>query len=221
MLVTLIAPETTTGFIDRFLVTAEAYHIPVTILFNKVDLFLDEELEVLNDFKKIYEDIGYRCINISAKESTGIDFLKAEIKDKKVMFGGHSGVGKSTLVNALDSGLDLKTKSISAHHLSGQHTTTFAEMHQLSSGGYIIDTPGIRAFGLIDFDKDALWHYFPEMAALVNQCKFNNCRHINEPDCAVKEAVESEEIHISRYQNYIQMYSDDDSENYRKNIYKS
>lgn len=220
LLVTLVAPDTTTGFIDRFLVTAKAYHIPVTILFNKIDLFIQEELVLLADFKKIYEDVGYRCINISAKEESGIDFLKEEIKGKKVMFGGHSGVGKSTLINALDKTIDIKTKAISSHHLSGQHTTTFAEMHELSSGGYIIDTPGIKAFGLIDFEKSDLWQYFPEISNLVNQCKFSNCKHVNEPNCAVKMAVDSGEIHPSRYYNYLQMYQDDDNENYRQNLYK-
>ncbi len=220
MLVTLIEPETTTGFIDRFLVTAEAYHIPVTLLFNKTDLFTENELGIIDEFKQVYEKIGYRCINISATTKHGIAFLKSEIKDKKVMFGGHSGVGKSTLINSLAPGLNLKTKAISAHHSSGQHTTTFAEMHPLPEGGYIIDTPGIRAFGLIDFDKNILWHYFPEMSALKDSCKFSNCIHINEPDCAIKHAVETGEIDESRYFNYVQMFEEDESENYRKNMYK-
>lgn len=220
LLVTLVAPETTTGFIDRFLVTAEAYHIPVTLLFNKVDLLVDDELEFLEDFKSVYTNIGYRCVNISATDAHSVDFLKTEIAGKKVMFGGHSGVGKSTLVNALDENLDIKTTEISIANLSGQHTTTFAEMHPLSSGGFIIDTPGIRAFGLIDFDKSLLAHYFPEIAALINQCKFNNCMHINEPHCAVKAAVEAGQIADSRYRNYWEMYHDDETENYRQNLYK-
>lgn len=220
LLVTLVAPETTTGFIDRFLVSAEAYHIPVTLLFNKVDLLIEDELSILNNFKRTYEDIGYRCLNISATDNQSVQFLKDEIKDKKVMFGGHSGVGKSTLVNTLDPKLDIKTNEISIANLSGQHTTTFAEMHPIPSGGFIIDTPGIRAFGLIDFDKALLAHYFPEMAELMNACKFNNCMHINEPKCAVKNAVESGSIHESRYHNYWHMYNDDESENYRQNLYK-
>ncbi len=220
LIVTLIAPETTTGFIDRFLVTAEAYHIPVTLLFNKVDIFPESELDILEDFKKTYTDIGYRCINISAINNENIAFLKDEIDQKKVMFGGHSGVGKSTLVNALDSSIHIKTKSVSSHHLSGQHTTTFAEMHKLVSGGYIIDTPGIRAFGLIDFDKNILSHYFPEMSTLLNNCKFSNCQHINEPNCSIKNAVENGEISQSRYHNYVQMHEDDETENFRKNLYK-
>jgi ribosome biogenesis GTPase len=220
LLVTLVAPETHTGFIDRFLVTTEAYHIPVTLLFNKIDLLDEEGLKYLEDFKSVYERIGYRCINISATNPESVKFLKDEIKGKKVMFGGHSGVGKSTLVNALEPDLNLKTKEISATHLQGQHTTTFAEMIPLTGGGYIIDTPGIKAFGLIDFDKKELAHYFPEMRALLGQCKFNNCQHINEPNCAVKQAVEIGEINQSRYYNYLMMQNDDDEENFRKDIYK-
>ncbi len=220
LLVTLVAPETHTGFIDRFLVTTEAYHIPVTLLFNKVDLLDEVGLQYLDDFKLVYQNIGYRCINISATNPNSVQFLKEEIKDKKVMFGGHSGVGKSTLVNALEPNLNLKTKQISDSHLQGQHTTTFAEMFPLKEGGFIIDTPGIKAFGLIDFDKKELSHYFPEMKQLLNNCKFNNCQHINEPNCAVKKAVENGDINESRYYNYLMMYNDDENETFRKDIYK-
>lgn len=220
LLVTLVAPETHTGFIDRFLVTTEAYHIPVTLLFNKVDLLDDSGLQYLEDFKSVYENIGYRCINISATSPSSVHFLKDEIKGHKVMFGGHSGVGKSTLVNALEPKLNLKTKQISESHLQGQHTTTFAEMFPLKDGGFIIDTPGIKAFGLIDFDKKELSHYFPEMRELLNNCKFNNCQHINEPNCAVKAAVENGQINESRYFNYVMMYNDDENESFRKDIYK-
>lgn len=219
-LVTLVAPETHTGFIDRFLVTTEAYHIPVTLLFNKVDLLDDSGLQYLEDFKSVYENIGYRCINISATSPSSVHFLKDEIKGHKVMFGGHSGVGKSTLVNALEPKLNLKTKQISESHLQGQHTTTFAEMFPLKDGGFIIDTPGIKAFGLIDFDKKELSHYFPEMRELLINCKFNNCQHINEPNCAVKAAVENGQINESRYFNYVMMYNDDENESFRKDIYK-
>ncbi|MFD1553598.1 ribosome small subunit-dependent GTPase A [Putridiphycobacter roseus] len=220
LLVTLVVPETSTGFIDRFLITAAAYHIPVTMLFNKVDLFNAHELTLLDEFKSVYEKIGYRCLNISATNPATAEFLKAEIKDKKVMFGGHSGVGKSTLVNALAPELDIRTTEISASNMAGQHTTTFAEMHPLEGGGFIIDTPGIKAFGLIDFNKADLSHYFPEMKAIMSECKFSNCMHINEPKCAVKAAVENGEIAESRYQNYKNMFEDDESENYRQNIYK-
>lgn len=220
LLVTLVAPETHTGFIDRFLVTTEAYHIPVTLLFNKIDLLDEIGLQYLEDFKAVYQNIGYRCENISATDSKSVEFLKDEIKGKKVMFGGHSGVGKSTLVNSLEPDLELKTKEISATHLQGQHTTTFAEMFPLKKGGFIIDTPGIKAFGLIDFDKKELSHYFPEMRAILDNCKFNNCQHINEPHCAIKQAVEEGEINESRYYNYLMMHSDDENETFRKDIYK-
>lgn len=220
LLVTLVAPQTHTAFIDRFLVTAEAYHIPVTILFNKVDLYEEVDLEVLENFMDVYKGAGYRCKTISAKQASSVDFLKEEIKGKKVMFGGHSGVGKSTLINSLDPTLELKTGNISMAHLSGQHTTTFAEMHPLASGGYIIDTPGIKAFGLIDFDKKELSHYFPEMRELIHECKFNDCQHLNEPQCAIKEAVEAGQIHPERYFNYVKMMEEDEDETYRKDIYK-
>ena len=220
LLVTLMVPETTTGFIDRFLVTAEAYQIPVTLLFNKVDLFEADGLDAINEFKAIYEKVGYRCLNISATDSKTVAFLKDEIKGNKVMFGGHSGVGKSTLVNALDPNLDIRTSEISEANLSGMHTTTFAEMHPLPSGGFIIDTPGIRAFGLLDFEKAELCHYFPELNELRGDCKFSNCQHISEPKCAIKEAVENGEIDAGRYYNYTMMHSDDDDETFRKDIYK-
>jgi ribosome biogenesis GTPase len=220
LLVTLVAPETHTGFIDRFLVTTEAYHIPVTLLFNKIDLLDDSGIKYLEDFKSVYQNIGYRCKNISATNPSSVQFLIDEIKGKKVMFGGHSGVGKSTLVNALEPNLNLKTKQISESHLQGQHTTTFAEMFPLKGGGFIIDTPGIKAFGLINFDKTELSHYFPEMREVLNNCKFNNCQHINEPHCAVKKAVENGLINESRYYNYLMMHSDDENETFRKDIYK-
>lgn len=220
LIVTLVSPQTQTGFIDRFLVTAEAYHIPVTILFNKIDLYTEAELEKLEDLKAIYEAAGYKCLTISAQQASSVAFLKEEINGKKVMFGGHSGVGKSTLVNTLDSNLSLRTGEISQSHSSGLHTTTFAEMFELASGGYIIDTPGIRAFGLIDFDKKELSHYFPEMRELLQECKFNDCQHLNEPKCAVKQAFLEDQISESRYINYVKMMEEDQEENFRKDIYK-
>lgn len=220
LLVTLVAPQTHTAFIDRFLVTAEAYQIPVTILFNKVDLYAEEDMEVLESFMDIYRSAGYRCMTMSAKQESSVAFLKKEIDGKKVMFGGHSGVGKSTLVNTLDSDLAIKTAKISLANMSGQHTTTFAEMHKLNSGGFIIDTPGIKAFGLIDFDKKELSHYFPEMRDIIQHCKFNDCQHINEPQCAVKDAVEAGSITAERYFNYVKMAEEDEDETYRKDIYK-
>lgn len=220
LIVTLVSPQTQTGFIDRFLVTAEAYHIPVTLLFNKIDLYNAEELDHLEFTKSIYENAGYRCLTISAKQASSVSFLKEEIKGKKVMFGGHSGVGKSTLVNTLDENLSLKTAQISKSHSSGLHTTTFAEMFELATGGFIIDTPGIRAFGLIDFDKKELSHYFPEMLELLPECKFNNCQHLNEPKCAIRKAFVADEIAASRYMNYVKMMEEDQEESFRKDIYK-
>lgn len=220
LLVTLAAPQTQTGFIDRFLVTAEAYHIPVTLLFNKIDIYTEQALNKMEALKTVYENIGYTCHTISARRPESVAFIRSEIKGKKVMFGGHSGVGKSTLINTLDPNLNLKTGNISESHSSGLHTTTFAEMFELETGGFIIDTPGIRAFGLIDFDKKILSHYFPEMRERIHACKFNDCQHMNEPKCAVKEAFYQEEIAESRYLNYLTMMEDDETETYRKDIYK-
>ena len=215
LLVTLVAPETHLTFIDRFLVTAEAYRIPVTLLFNKMDMYFEEHLPLVDEIIEIYEDIGYPCEKISALNKTNIDFLRDEIKDKQVMLAGNSGTGKSTLINALDEDLNIKTTQISIHHLQGQHTTTFAEMHKLKTGGYIIDTPGVKAFGVVDFDKKVISHYFPEMRLLLNQCKYHNCQHLNEPQCAVKEAVEEGKIHPSRYDSYINLMTEDQTKSYR------
>jgi ribosome biogenesis GTPase / thiamine phosphate phosphatase len=219
LLVTLVAPVTHLAFIDRFLVSAESFRIPTTLLFNKSDLYLPEDMEVVHDMMAIYENVGYPCHTISALNLDNIAFLREEIKDKQVMIAGHSGSGKSTLVNALDPNLNARVGEISMVHLQGQHTTTFAEMYPLSSGGYIIDTPGIKAFGLVDLDKSVLSHYFPEMRAVLTECKFHNCRHLSEPGCRVKELVESGKISDSRYYNYVQMMEEDEEELYRKNIY--
>lgn len=211
LLVTVKFPETHYVFIDRFLVSAESFRIPVTILFNKVDLLEKEkDKAVLDEMMSLYQSIGYPCFAISAKKESDIAFLREEIADKQVMIAGHSGTGKSTLVNALDPSLDLRIGEISQAHFQGQHTTTFAEMHPLQTGGFIIDTPGIRAFGIVDLDKEVISHYFPEMRDLIGHCKFHNCQHINEPKCAVKEAVENGEIAISRYNTYLQLLLDDE-----------
>ena len=215
LVVTLIAPETYLPFIDRFLVAAESFRIPVTLLFNKMDLYFDEHLPVVDNVIDLYEKIGYRCEKISAKNDTNMAFLKKEIDGNQVMIAGHSGTGKSTILNSLDSKLQLKTTPISMHHLAGQHTTTFAEMHQLESGGYIIDTPGIKAFGVIDLDKKVISHYLPEMRTLLNKCKFHNCQHLNEPQCAIKKAVEEGEIAESRYQTYVDLITENEKETYR------
>ncbi len=216
LLVTTVAPVTHLAFIDRFLVSAESFRIPTTLLFNKIDTYTPDELEYIDALCYMYEKVGYPCYKISAVNHENIEFLKEEIKDNQVMISGHSGVGKSTLVNALDPALDLKTGEISQANKQGKHTTTFAEMFKLASGGYIVDTPGIRAFGIVDLDRDVISHYFPEMRERLNACKFNNCKHLNEPKCAVKEAVESGEIFESRYATYYQLMTEDENEIHRK-----
>ncbi len=219
LVVTLSQPKTYTAFIDRFLVSAEAYHIPTIIVFNKVDVYTDEEQTELEFLKETYTKIGYQCITTSATENTNLKVLEEILKNKTSVVSGHSGVGKSTLLNAIESTLNLKTSEISETHLQGKHTTTFAEMFELSFGGFIIDTPGIKAFGLIDFDKTELSHYFLEMRLLLSNCNFNNCQHINEPKCAVKEAVAKNEIAAFRYNNYLSIYEDDEEESYRTKGY--
>lgn len=219
LVVTLSQPKTYTAFIDRFLVTAEAYHIPTVIVFNKIDLYSEEEKEELSFLKKAYEKIGYTCLAVSATEKKNIESVKEIMKNKVSMISGHSGVGKTTLLNIIEPHLNLKTNTISESHKAGKHTTTFAEMFELSFGGSIIDTPGIKAFGLIDFDKAELSHYFLEMREKLNACQFNNCIHINEPKCAIKKAVDHQEIETFRYLNYLSMYNDDEDENYRSKGY--
>jgi ribosome biogenesis GTPase len=211
LVVTLASPRTSLGFIDRFLVTAEAYDIPAALVFNKLDLFSEEGLEILSDYQAIYEHIGYPCYEVSSLKGTNIDQVSATIKDKVTLFSGHSGVGKSSLINALVPDLKLRTTEISEWHDKGVHTTTFAEMFELPQGGYIIDTPGIRELGVIDIEKNELSHFFPEMRALLNQCRFNSCRHVNEPGCAVIKAVEEGEIELSRYESYLSIYHGNDT----------
>lgn len=215
LIVTLAFPRTSAGFIDRFLLTAEAYHIPTKIIFNKVDLFLMDEksMNELNDFIAIYEKIGYKCFKVSAIENIDIEVLRNLTKGKTTLVAGHSGVGKSTLVNAMDSSLDLKVGEISDAHNKGKHTTTFAEMHPLSYGGFIIDTPGIKELGLVDMEKEEIANYFLEMYAIKNQCKFNNCIHINEPKCAVIAAVEKGEVALSRYTSYLGIMNGEELDN--------
>ena len=211
LIVTLASPRTSLGFIDRFLVTAEAYDVPAGLIFNKLDLFSEEGLEVLDGYRSIYENIGYPCYEVSALKGTNVDGVAGIIKDKVTLFSGHSGVGKSSLINALLPKLQLRTTEISEWHDKGMHTTTFAEMFELPQGGFIIDTPGIRELGVIDIEKNELSHFFPEMRALLNQCRFNSCRHINEPGCAVIKAVEEGEIELSRYESYLSIYHGNDT----------
>jgi len=218
LIVTIDNPPTFTGFIDRFLASAEAYAIKTIILFNKLDIYNDDELEKLAILEDTYTNIGYECIAISATKNISIDEVKALMKDKTTMFSGHSGVGKSTLINALEPSLNLKTKEVSKQHKQGMHTTTFAEMFELSFGGFIIDTPGIKGFGVVDFEPGQITDYFPEFFKIKSKCKFNNCLHINEPKCAIKEAVEAGEIAVSRYNSYVQMVEGDE-EHYRVDIY--
>ncbi len=199
---TLKDPKTSQGFIDRFLITSEAYHIPSAIVFNKADLYKKKEEEKFNAVKDIYEKIGYKVLLMSIETGEAVEPVKALLKDKITLLSGHSGVGKSTFINAVFPDMKLKTQDVSGWSGKGLHTTTFAEMYDLPFGGKIIDTPGIRELGLVDISKQELSHYFPEMKVLINDCQFNNCMHVNEPGCAVKAAVEDGAIHMDRYISY-------------------
>lgn len=216
LLITLNNPPTFTSFIDRFLVTAEAYDIPVILLFNKMDSYSEEEKFEVHWLMDLYSKIGYKCIPIEAKQGKNVDKVKELMLGNTSMFAGHSGVGKSTLVNALETGLELKTAEISEQHMQGQHTTTFAEMYDLSFDARIIDTPGIKGFGIVDMDKYEIGDYFPEFFELKSECKFNNCLHLDEPKCAVKEALENDEVAASRYRSYVQMVTGDEDNPYRE-----
>ena len=218
LLITINNPPTTTNFIDRFLVTAEAYGIETILVFNKIDTYDEAMLDEQLFMQYIYQQIGYKCLRVSSTEGKGIEELKDIMKGKVTMFSGHSGVGKSTLVNAMEPSLHLKTKVISEQSKQGQHTTTFAEMYDLSFGAQIIDTPGIKGFGIVDMEKEEISGYFPEFFKLKDQCKFNNCLHKDEPKCAVKEALEKDEISYSRYNSYLKILEGDD-ETYRTDIY--
>ena len=211
LIITISSPVTSTNFIDRFLLTSNAYSINTILLFNKIDLLNEMEKKVLKKLIDIYTNIGYECYEISAKNQYNIDKVQSLMKDKVSMFGGHSGVGKSTLINSLQPNLNLRTNNISVQHAQGQHTTTNAELYDLDFGAKIIDTPGIRGFGIVDFKKSDIKNYFPEFYKLVNQCKFNDCMHVNEPKCIVKQSVDEGTIANSRYENYLQILEDDKS----------
>lgn len=216
LVVTLNNPITTLGFVDRFLVSAEAYRIPTVIVYNKIDLYQsDKDKATLAEWQEIYHLAGYEQIEVSAENKIGIDQLRSLMKGKTSIFSGHSGVGKSTLVNTLDDSFQLRTNTISEYHKSGKHTTTFAELFELPFGGKIIDTPGIKGFGTVELENEVLSHYFPEMRSRMSDCKFNNCVHINEPKCAIKQAVEEGEIALTRYENYLSIYEDDEREHHR------
>lgn len=215
LIITLKAPATTTTFIDRFLASAEAYRIPVELFINKADALDEEEQEYAQAILNLYTQIGYPCHLISAKTGSGLDELRNKIKGKISLLSGHSGVGKSTLINALIPGLSLKTGNISEYHQQGMHTTTFSEMFETPEGGYIIDTPGIRGFGTIDFKKEEVSHFFPEIFEISKDCRFNNCLHVNEPGCAVRAALENHYISESRYNSYLSILDDEEENKYR------
>lgn len=216
LIVTINYPVTSTTFIDRFLATAEAYRIPVKIIFNKLDRYNESDLEYLNGLIHLYETIGYVCYKISAKNEQDVAFFKNLLKGKITLFSGHSGVGKSTIINQIIPSTNLKTGDISEYHNKGMHTTTFSEMLELPEGGYIIDTPGIKGFGTIDMEGVEISHYFPEIFKFSKDCKFNNCTHRKEPGCTVIKALQSHYISRSRYNSYLSILEDKDEGKYRE-----
>ena len=208
LVATISNPRTSTGFIDRFLLTAEAYGIPAHIIFNKQDLMQGKDLKKQDEVVKLYEQVGYPVHLVAAQSGDGMEELKKLLRNKTTLISGHSGVGKSTLINAIHPLANLKTGAISEYHQKGMHVTTFAEMHEVPFGGYVIDTPGIKEFGLLDIEPQEVGHYFREMRALVSECKFNNCLHVNEPKCAVKQALLEGKISEERYKNYLNILED-------------
>lgn len=215
LIITIKQPETSTTFIDRFLAGAEAYRVPVVLVFNKTDLLNDDERHYQQQMVELYETIGYPCIEISAETGMGIDQLQTLLKQKVTLVSGNSGVGKSTLINAIIPHADQRTAEISNAHGTGMHTTTFSEMIELAEGGYLIDTPGIKGFGTFDIEREELTSYFKEIFEFSKDCKFNNCMHTHEPGCAVIQAVENHYISASRYQSYLNMLEDKDDSKYR------
>jgi ribosome biogenesis GTPase len=211
LIATLINPRTSFGFIDRFLVTAEAYHIPAIIVFNKIDIYEQDDMDYLLEIKKMYEDVGYKVLLCSTFTKQGLDEVQSLIKNKTTLISGHSGVGKSSLINLLLPDVHLKTSEISDYSSKGVHTTTFAEMYELPNGGSIIDTPGIRELGVVDIEDEQLSHYFPEMRNELKNCKFHNCIHVNEPGCAIKKAVDENRISLIRYESYLSILAKEDN----------
>jgi len=211
LMVTIILPETPVEFTDRFLITAEAYRVPATILFNKTDLYGEEELRKMENLIAIYENAGYRSLRMSLETGAGLDDIVEMMRGKTTLVSGNSGVGKTTLLNRLDPSLNLRTKEISDYHKQGKHVTTFPEMYSMPFGGYVIDTPGIRGFGVVNMEKNEIYHFFPEIFRVSGKCRFNNCLHLDEPGCAVREAVENGDIDPLRYRSYLSIIEDDDS----------
>jgi len=209
IIVTMAHPRTSTGFIDRILTTTEAYHIPAFLVFNKIDLYEKSHKDLMSKLIDIYTSAGYPCLDVSAITGENVEDFKLQITDKRTLITGHSGVGKSALINAVESDLNLKTKELSKYHKVGMHTTTFAQMFPLSFGGFVIDTPGIKEFGLTHFNRNEIAERFPEIRAIMRNCKFHNCSHIHEPDCAVMDALEEGTISLSRYENYLSILNDD------------
>lgn len=216
LIVTVNYPVTTTVFIDRFLATAEAYRVPVKLVFNKIDRYKGEDKEYLDDLINLYTTIGYPCSTLCAKTEEGLDALRDDLRDKITLLSGHSGVGKSTIINKLVPGVNLRTGDISEYHNKGMHTTTFSEMIPLPEGGYLIDTPGIKGFGTIEMETAEISHYFPEIFKFSEDCRFSNCSHRHEPGCAVLQALEEHYISESRYKSYLSILEDKEESKYRK-----
>lgn len=217
LLVTVTRPQTTPGFIDRFLVTADAYDIPAVIVFHKVDQYDAKEIEAVEALQSMYERAGFKCMRTSLITGEGLDQIQKLIHNKISLISGHSATGKSSLVNHFIPGKDLRIGEVSEASNKGQHTTTFAEMHALPDGGFIVDTPGIKGFGLVDIPREELHHHFPEMFALLPECKYHNCLHLNEPGCAVRQAIQSGTISTSRYNSYVSMYHDEEERSVYRN----
>lgn len=216
LIITISQPYTSTVFIDRFLASAEAYRVPVNIVINKTDIYSQDETEYMEALCSMYEHIGYPCIKVSALNNEGLESLSEKMRNNISLFSGHSGVGKSTLINSLIPNARLKTGAISDYHGKGMHTTTFSEMIEIPGGGYLIDTPGIKGFGTINMERQEISHYFPEIFRFSEKCRFNNCLHLNEPGCAVRDAVENHFISESRYKSYLNMIDEESDEKYRK-----
>jgi ribosome biogenesis GTPase len=214
LMITIILPETPVEFIDRFLITAEAYRIPASLIINKTDLYGPEEKERMEYLISVYDKVGYKCFRLSVNNNSGTDIIKKAMKDKVTLLAGNSGVGKTSLLNIIDPSLDLKTAEVSEYHRQGKHVTTFPEMHRMPFGGFVIDSPGIRGFGVVDMERNEIYHFFPEIFRVSKNCRFYNCLHLDEPGCAVRDAVKEGTIDPLRYRSYFNIL-DDDNRKYR------